>query len=129
LATMVMASALPVSTRTADLDRHAPENIAQSSSIPVGTILPVSLHKTLSADEAQAGQEMEGEIMQDVPLQDRDKIRANSHVTGTIVSIAPAAGGAGAQVSLRFDKIDNHGEIISMATSLRAIASYEVVSA
>lgn len=131
LATMVLAGALPVSTGTAELYSYAPENIGQSSSssIPVGTILPVSLHKNLSADEVLAGQEIEGEIMQDVPLQGRDKIHANSHVTGTIVSIAQAAGGAGTQVSLRFNKIDNHGEMISMVTSLRAIASYQAVSA
>jgi hypothetical protein len=130
LAWMALASALAFSTRTAGLYGDAGEATVQSSSavLPVGTILPVSLHKTLSADEVQAGQEIEGEIMQDVPLQGRDKIHMHSNVSGTIVSIAQAEGGAGTQVSLRFDKIDNHGEIISMLTSLRAIASYQAVS-
>jgi hypothetical protein len=128
---MGLVSALLFATRTAELYGNAGESAVQSTSAvqPVGTILPVSLHKTLSTDEAQAGQEIEGEIMQDVPLQGRDKIHMNSHVGGTIVSIAQAGGGAGAQVSLRFDKIDNHGEIVSIVTSLRAIASYQAVSA
>lgn len=126
---MALVSALAFSTSTAELHGDAGEGIVQSSSalLPVGTILPVSLDKTLSADNAQAGQEIEGEIMQDVPLEGRDKIHMKSHVSGTIVSIAPAGSGAGTQVSLRFDKIDNHGEIISVATSLRAIASYQAV--
>jgi hypothetical protein len=121
LAALTLASALAFATGTA----------AQSSSgsLPVGTILPVRLDKTLSVDEAQAGQEIAGEIMQDVPLQDREKIHIKSRVSGTIVSVGPVAGGAGTQVSVRFDKIDNHGEIISMLTSLRAVASYHEVNA
>jgi hypothetical protein len=127
---MALVSAPAFSTRTSELYGHAGESTVQSpsASLPVGTILPVRLDKTLAADEAQAGQEIEGEIMQDVPLQDREKIHANSRVSGTIVSVAQAAGGAGTQVSLRFDKIDNHGEIISMLTRLRAIASDDVVN-
>jgi hypothetical protein len=130
-ASMALVSALAFSTRTAELHGHAGESAVQSSStsLPVGTILPVRLDKTLSADEAQAGQEIEGEIMQDVPLQDREKIRMRSRVSGTIVSVSQPAGGAGTQVSVRFNQIDNHGEIISMATSLRAIASYHEVNA
>jgi hypothetical protein len=131
VALSALVSAMASSTRSAELYGDVGESTVQSSSalLPVGTILPVSLHKNLSADEAQAGQEIEGEIMQDVPLEGRDKIRARSQVSGTIVSVAPAGGGAGTQVSLRFDKIDNHGEIVSMVTSLRAIASYQAVSA
>ena len=127
---VTLVSTLAFSTRSAELYEDAGETTVQSSSalLPVGTILPVSLDKTLSADEAQAGQEIEAEIMQDVPLENREKIRAKSRVSGTIVSVAQAGGGAGTQVSLRFDKIDNHGEIISMLTSLRAIASNQEVN-
>jgi hypothetical protein len=66
--------------------------------------------------------------MQDVPLQDREKIHMKSRVSGTIVSVAQVAGGAGTQMSLRFDKIDNHGEMVSVVTNLRAIASYQAVN-
>jgi hypothetical protein len=130
VASMALVSALALSTRTAEPYGDAGESTVRSSSAlpPVGTILPVRLDKTLSADEAQAGQEIEGEIMQDVPLQDREKIHMKSRVSGTIVSVAQAGGGAGTQVSLRFDKIDNRGEIFSMVTSLRAIASYQAVN-
>ena len=129
-AAMALASASAFSTKSAELHGGANEIAAQSSSasLPVGTILPVSLDKTLSAAEAQAGQEVAGEIMQDVPLPDRDKIRMKSRVSGAIVSVTQAAGGAGTQVSLRFDKIDNHGEIISIVTRLRALASYQAVA-
>jgi hypothetical protein len=126
--TLVSLLAFPM--RTAKFYGNARESTAQSSSalLPAGTILPVSLNRTLSAEEAQAGQEIEGEIMQDVPLPDREKIHAHSRVTGTIVSVTQAGNGAGTQVSLRFDKIDNHGEIVSMVTSLRAIASNQAVN-
>ena len=134
LAAMAGLSASAFSARTAVLDRDATERPAESptqsaaASLPLGTILPVRLDKTLAADEVQAGQEIVGEIMQDVPLQGREKIHMKSRVSGTIMSVAPAAGGTGTQVSVRFDKIDNHGEIISMLTSLRAIASYHEVN-
>ncbi len=134
LAAMAGLSASAFSTRPAernsDVVARPVESPAQSAAglLPVGTILPVRLDKTLAADEVQAGQQIDGEIMQDVPLQGREKIHMKSRVSGTIVSVAPAAGGTGTQVSVRFDKIDNHGEIISMLTSLRAIASYHKVN-
>ena len=130
LAAMALASASAISTKTAELHNGTNESAAQSSSasLPVGTILPVQLNKTLSLAEAQAGQEIDGEIMQDVPLPDREKIRSKSRVSGMIVSVTQATASAGAQVSLRFDKIDNHGEIISVVTRLRALASNQAVS-
>jgi hypothetical protein len=129
-AALALVSAVAFSTKTAELHRGANEYAVQSSSgpLPIGTILPVSLDKNLSVIEAQAGQEIDGEIMQDVPLPNREKIRMKSRVSGTIVSVTQATGGAGAQLSVRFDKIDNHGEIISVVTRLRALASNQAVS-
>ncbi len=70
LAAMALASASAISTKTAELHNGTNESAAQSSSasLPVGTILPVQLNKTLSLAGAQAGQEIDGEIMQEVPL-------------------------------------------------------------
>jgi hypothetical protein len=98
-----------------------------SLSLPAGTVLPVKIEKTLSAADARAGQVIDTEIMQEVPLPDRQKLHAKSHVRGTIVSVVPAAKGSPAQVSLRFDKIEYSGQTIPVATSLRAIASYQAV--
>jgi hypothetical protein len=113
-------------TKSGESHAIAAEGAIQSSaiSLPVGTILPVSLTKTISVGEAQAGQILEAEIVQDVPLPEREKIHQKSHVTGTIISVTQASG---VQVSLRFDKIEYRSEIISMATSLRALASNQAV--
>src|SRR5271155_1181891 len=102
---------------------------SSSISLPVGTILPVRLNKTISKDDAHVGQAIEAEIMQDVPLPNREKIHLHSHVSGTIVSVAPAAEGTGGQVALRFDKIAYRNEIIPMTTRVRAIASFLMVEA
>src|SRR5271155_2976115 len=101
---------------------------SSSISLPVGTILPVRLNKTISKDDAHVGQAIEAEIMQDVPLPNREKIHLHSHVSGTIVSVS-AAEGTGFQVALRFDKIEYHNEIIPMTTRVRAIASFLMVEA
>ncbi len=65
--------------------------------------------------------------MQQVPLPDGQKLHARSHIRGTIVSVVPGGKGSPAQVSLRFDKIESGGGTIPVATSLRAIASYQAV--
>ena len=41
--------------------------------IPVGTILPVRLNHALSSKSAEAGQEVNGRIMQDVPLPNHER--------------------------------------------------------
>jgi hypothetical protein len=122
----VLALGCAFSTKTAEVRATGGERVVQSLaiSLPVATILPVSLTKTISVSEAQPGQTLEAEIMQDAPLPDREKIHQKSHVTGTIVSVAQTGG---TQLSLRFDKIEYHGEIIPMATSLRALASNQAV--
>ena len=100
-----------------------------ASAIPVGTILPIKLQNGLSVDDAAAGQKVEAYIAQQVPLPNRGKIRLNSEVHGTVVSVTKSPDGNGVEVSLRFDQIEYDKQIIRVATSLRALASFEAVRA
>jgi hypothetical protein len=95
--------------------------------IPVGTILPVTLLQNLSVEHAQAGQEIEARVKQDVPLSKHEKIPVNSRVIGKIVSVAKAADGSNIDVSFRFEKIEHRKELVPIAVSLRAMASYQAV--
>src|SRR5271168_3406736 len=131
LAAMALNCALALSMKPAEVSGRAAKGVplASSTSLAVGTILPIRVNKTISKKDAQVGQSIEAEIMQDVPLANREKIHAHAHVNGTIVSIAQGEEGAGFQVSLRFDKIEDRGEIIPMATRIRTLASFLAVQA
>lgn len=98
------------------------------AALPVGTILPITLKKTLSLEKAQAGELVEAKIMQEVPLPNKGKIRRGAEVSGTILSVA-AGKDSGVQLALQLNKIEYDKEIVSMATSLRALASYQAVVA
>ena len=92
--------------------------------IPVGTILPVRLNKTISSNKNRPGEEVTGRIMQDVPLGEGKKIRKGSKVAGHIVEIDPEPAGQGTRVTLQFDKVIVGHQEITIATSLRAIAGF-----
>jgi len=93
-------------------------------SIPPGTILPVRLNPTISSANSRPGQVITGRIMQDVPLPAEMKIREGSEVIGHVVDVIPATAGAGARISLQFDKLVSSHQTISIATNLRAIAGF-----
>jgi hypothetical protein len=97
--------------------------------ILVGTVLPLSLEKTISVKDAHKGEPIEAKIAQDVPLPDGEKISMKSVVSGSILSVETDADGQGIKVTLRFDQIEDHREAVSMATYLRAIASPRAVQA
>lgn len=133
LASMVLATllvalgfvlAIPVMTAKS-LGSKTPFNLF----IPVGTIFPTRLENMLSAEDVKAGEEIATLIMQDVPLDGREKIRARSKVLGTVVTVARTPDGNAIDVSLRFDKVEYDKKTIPVSTSLRAIASYEAVRA
>lgn len=109
----------------------APQTSAsEHSSIPPGTILPVILRSTISPDKAKQGEIIHGEIAQNVPLPGGSKIRKGSKVEGHVVEVVPAASGAGAKISVRFDKLYFQGQAIPITTDLRAIAGFmEVLDA
>jgi hypothetical protein len=101
--------------------------VEHSTALPVGLILPVTLAQTISVERAQAGQPIEARIMQDVPLTLHDKIPAKSRISGAIVSVMKAADEHGAELSLRFDKIEINKDRIPTLSSLRVMASREAV--
>jgi hypothetical protein len=121
----------------------APPSVAQSSGfraeptekpadleIPVGTILPVRLNHALSSKNAEAGQEVTGRIMQDVPLPNHGEIHEGAKVSGRIVSVQRGENGADGKISFRFDSLEIHGRKIPIVTNMRALAGFmEVQSA
>ena len=85
-----------------------------------GTILPVSLDRTLDTAKIHDGQRISLAVMQDVP---QSSIKRRSHVFAHVVSVTRSAGAA-AELGLRFDEIEEHGKRIPLVASLRALASW-----
>jgi hypothetical protein len=130
VAALALALVLPArNSLTANSRAGASVRPVAASPIPAGTILPVKLQSGLSAEDAATGQKVEAYIAQEVPLPNHGKIRLNSGVHGTVVSVNKSADGNGVEVSLRFDQIEYDKQIIHVATSLRALASFEAVRA
>jgi hypothetical protein len=92
--------------------------------IPPGTILPVILRSTISAEHAKQRQTVRGEIAQDVPLPGGSKIRKGSKIEGQIVDVTSTGTGRGAKVSIRFDRVYANGQVIAMKADLRALAGF-----
>ena len=100
-----------------------PGTVAAQDLIPPGTILPVQLSQSLSSDKSRPGQVITGRVAQNVPLPGGKKIRARTKVVGHIIRVAPATGGRGVAVSLRFDTLIVSKSSIPITVSLRALAS------
>jgi hypothetical protein len=129
LSLLALLGALPIVAQTVGFRAEPPAKPAVLE-IPVGTILPVRLNHALSSRNAEAGQEVTGRIMQDVPLPNHEEIHEGAKVSGRIVSVQRAGNGADGKISFRFDTLEIHGRKISIVTSLRAIAGFmEVQSA
>jgi hypothetical protein len=92
------------------------------NTIPVGTILPLSLNSSLNSRKLIAGQVITTRVMQDVPLSG-SKIHAGAKVIGQVINVKPASGAGGAQLSIRFDTLVVSKQRISITTDLRALAS------
>jgi hypothetical protein len=107
----------------------APGSATGISAIPGGTILPVQLDSTIIVNESRSGQELGGRIMQDVPLPDREKLKARSVVKGSIVSVGADSEDPGVKVTLKFNQIEGRQETQQVTTYLRAIASGRAVRA
>jgi hypothetical protein len=67
--------------------------------------------------------------MQDVPLSPGSTIHAGAKVIGRVIDVKPANGGAGAQVSFRFDTLVVSKRRIPIITNVRALASMMAVEA
>jgi hypothetical protein len=96
------------------------------NTIPVGTILPLSLNSSLNSRKLIAGQVITTRVMQDVPLSG-SKIHAGAKVIGQVINVKPASGAGGAQLSIRFDTLVVSKQRISITTDLRALASMMAV--
>ena len=116
-------------TSSAYIDIHVPVEVKSDDTIPADTILPVQLETTINVNEAPSGKVIEARIMQDVPLPDREKLRARSVVKGSIVSAGSDTEDPGVKITLKFDQVEERSEILHMTTYLRAIASARAVRA
>jgi hypothetical protein len=103
--------------------------VESSFQIPVGTVLPVQLETSISLKDAQPGGVVEGRIAQDVPLPNREKIRVKSVVRGLLVSVVRDTDGVGANLTLKFNQLQDRQQTFTFATSLRAVASLRAVRA
>jgi hypothetical protein len=101
--------------------------VQTSSQLPVGLILPARLNDTLKVKDLQKSAILELRVMQDISLPDRGKIPMKSLVRGSVVSAAKDSDGPGVTISLAFTQVVNKDENFSIATRLRAIASYLAV--
>jgi len=98
--------------------------LAQDS-VPAGTIIPVSLCGSISADHARPGQEIRVEVMQSIP---GTPIRRRAKIFGHIVAATHSKNGP-AQLVLRFDAVEIHGRRVPLDVNLRALASFNEVQA
>ena len=98
-----------------------------ASQIPEGYILPVQLDRTLSIEDARAGDAIKSRIIQEVPLPNREKISFRSVVKGSVLKVSREEDETGVELTMRFDGVSHRGRDLSVVTSLRAIASYNAV--
>ena len=90
--------------------------------IPAGTVIPIMLSSELNVKKAKIGQQIEGKVMQDVPLSADAKINKGSRVMGRIVSLT-RPGSSGSSMVVQFDTIEDHDRTIPIQTAALAIAS------
>ena len=101
--------------------------VEHASGVPVGYILPSKLDGALVVKDTKAGDTVVARITQEVPLPEKGKIALRSLVKGSIVAVTKDEDEKGVGVTLRFDQLNDRGQSFSMATSLRALASFNAV--
>jgi hypothetical protein len=114
------------SARTAER-LATPPPVQNSPELRVGLILPIRLQSALVVRDAQKGQLVEAQLMQDVPLAEGSKLAMKSVVKGTVLGLTNDSDGAGLNLTLSFTRVENRNQNLTMNTSLRAIASYQAV--
>ncbi len=92
--------------------------VAQSA-LPAGTLLPVSLGRGWNAAKLHTGEKVSARLMQFVP---ETHIHRGARVTGRVIYVQTAPG-APANLAIRFDAVESHGERIPIRANLRALAS------
>lgn len=96
-----------------------PAVILAQSTVPSGTLVPVSLDHRLNSNKVHAGQPITATVMQDIP---GTSIHRNARVLGHILNVDRSGGGL--KLELRFDEVRSHSQSIRLKTSLRALASF-----
>ena len=91
--------------------------------IPIGTVIPISLEHALSSKDLTKGELLEGSIMQDVPLPDREKIPGGSKILGSVLSVTSSEDGM-ASITFRLDGIETKHESYKVVTGLRTMAPF-----
>jgi hypothetical protein len=91
--------------------------------IPLGTVIPVSLEKTLSSKGMTKGDPVEGRITQDVPLPNQDKIPSGSKVLGSVLNVVSSEDDI-ASITFRLDRIETKKETFAVVTGLRTLAPF-----
>ena len=97
--------------------------VEAQNSIPAGTILPVTLSSPIKTSKVTPGQPIYARVMQDIPLDSGERIRAGSKLQGEVVSVAKP-GASGSEVTLQFNRVLTKTGQTAVTTNLRAIASY-----
>ena len=98
--------------------------------VPTGTVLPVTLHGSLSTTKSKPGDVVKARVMQDIPLGERSKIAAGAYVEGKVISVTPGSNGNPARITFQFERLVTSKGPIPITTNLRALASrLEVTSA
>jgi len=108
---LIVAAIIGWSTGQAEL-------VAQSL-IPAGNILPVSLDKDLNAAHLHPGQEVRATTMQSIP---GTRVHRGEKVIGHVSNVSSSKDHV-VRVELRFDTIKDHGQLVPIQTSIRALAS------
>lgn len=98
---------------------------SSAQQVPSGTILPTMLDNTLDSSSTKPGQQISAKLRQDVSLPNGQKIKRNSKVLGHVVAVS---GGNPASITLQFDRVEMEKSPVSIAVTLRALASMEAVS-
>ena len=94
------------------------------TSVLSGTVLPVTLTKTLHSAEAKPGDIVIAKVAQDVPLASGQVIRAGSKVTGHVVKVFQDRHQLPAKIAMAFDSVEVSGKNVPIVTDLRALAGF-----
>ena len=103
-----------------------PAPVEKIPQIPPGTVIPVKLDDAFDLSVAHVHQNIEARVAQEVPLPGKQKISLRAQVMATVVAVNKSADGA-VTVSLKFDEVVEKDQTSAIATSVRAIASYQAV--
>lgn len=93
------------------------------STIPPGTLIPVSLSGSLNLKKVHAGQQFHAEVMQDIP---GTSVKRRENLVGHVLSLSSNQSGH-ARLEITFDAVESHRRRIPIKADLRALGSFNEV--